>query len=180
MRIWLSLALVSALVAPASALADEPPVSEIDELVTALDDTIAALDTSDCAVACRALASMIRSADRICEIDPGPPCAEARAKVEAARQKVLAACPDCTAAAAGAKEKTPRRDEDKAPAPGSQPVEENERITGARESAVDAPPAEDKGGGCASCALVGHAPIGGGWWLLAGAGLFAARRRRFR
>src|SRR4051812_8476758 len=56
------------------------------------------LSNQGCAVACRALGSMARAADRICALDPGPRCAAARAKVSEASRKVHEACAECGAA----------------------------------------------------------------------------------
>jgi hypothetical protein len=53
---------------------------------------------SDCSRACRALASMKRSADRVCEIEPPPGsgrCREARRRVAEARARVLQQCGAC-------------------------------------------------------------------------------------
>lgn len=176
------LALVCAtLVWPATAfsqVADEPPTADIDTLVSGLDDALAALDTSDCAVACQALESMIRSAERICDIDPGEPCTAARAKVEAARQRVLAACPDCAAAAAGAAGKR-RHDANEKSGSRPEPVEEKVRVTTEGRDEPSAPPAEDASGGCASCALIGveDRSIDPAWGLFIGAAALALRRR---
>lgn len=55
----------------------------------------------DCAQLCKALSSMSRAADRLCELardggdDGRQRCSDARAKVEAARARVRAKCPAC-------------------------------------------------------------------------------------
>ncbi len=53
-----------------------------------------------CHSVCRALASMQRSASRLCELTGGddPRCDDVRGRVEQARQLVLDACPSCIVA----------------------------------------------------------------------------------
>jgi hypothetical protein len=54
----------------------------------------------DCGKACKALGSMERSMDRICELtgpeDPEKRCQSAREKAKAARERVEKHCPDCS------------------------------------------------------------------------------------
>jgi hypothetical protein len=52
-----------------------------------------------CLIACAALASMKRSADHVCTMagEKEPVCDNARARVQRAEQRVLAACPACAA-----------------------------------------------------------------------------------
>lgn len=52
-----------------------------------------------CARACRALASMQRAADRLCELtgEEDGRCKSVRARVASAREVVRATCPDCEA-----------------------------------------------------------------------------------
>jgi len=92
-----------------------------------------ALSTTDCAVACRALASMRRAADRLCEVDQNERCAGAKKKVEDAARRVREACPECTAAFSAT------------PAPDSS---RDERVSTAQAGAV---PSESRRGGCAGC-----------------------------
>jgi len=56
-----------------------------------------ALGGGPCHAACRALASMRRSADRLCAIsgDDEPRCGDARGRVERAEERVSAHCPAC-------------------------------------------------------------------------------------
>jgi hypothetical protein len=53
----------------------------------------------DCGKACKALGSMERSMDRICELtgpdDPEKRCQNAKEKAKAARERVEKHCPDC-------------------------------------------------------------------------------------
>ncbi len=153
--------------------------ADVEALMQALDDELAALDTGDCAVACKALESMIRSADRVCQLDPGPPCEKARAKVEAARRKVRDACPDCMAAA-GAATKPP----EPTPAPGTKrvdPVTQELPRDESGDSSAASPPAESERGGCATCELgSARSPKSAPWAWLAGALVVLARRRRAR
>ena len=88
-----------------AAAADVPggdPTTRQPDEVRALQDEIAQddqkLSTGDCAVACQALGSMQHAADRLCELAPGPLCAEARSKVKNATDRVRASCPECGAA----------------------------------------------------------------------------------
>jgi hypothetical protein len=128
---------------------------------------LAATATADCAMACRALESLRRAADRICELDPGAPCSDARDKAARAAARVRGACPEC--AAATQEEKT------------AQPVPANRTTTAegpVMEQEAAAPPQR----GCASCTL--GAPVSGGAAaaLAALVALAAAcvRRRRAR
>lgn len=67
------------------------------------DDASGAVATAgdDCAQLCKALSSMSRAAERLCELakdggaDGQQRCSDARAKVEAARVRVRAKCPVC-------------------------------------------------------------------------------------
>ncbi len=126
---FLFLSSAGAVAAPTSA---EGEARERDDLTRQLAQDYAALSTSDCAVACRALGSMQRAADRICVLSPGPACDDARGKVDDARRRVREACPMCAA-------ERPRLE---SPAPLPAPVVQ----------ASAAPPAERARGGCAGCA----------------------------
>jgi MYXO-CTERM domain-containing protein len=149
--------------------ADEDLNAEIQTLERQIEAEVVALATSDCALACLALESMIRATERLCELAPGPPCNQARAKVADARERVRAACPDCAATMA-----TQRAEPDEpAPRPMDADVEDKPSTPAA------APPAEEARGGCAACTLGSsqQAPAA----LLAGIfalGLAVFRRRR--
>jgi hypothetical protein len=57
-------------------------ISQHDQMVAlerSIDEQHDALSTADCAAACRALASILRAADKICALEPGPRCAAGRA-----------------------------------------------------------------------------------------------------
>ncbi|MDB4996451.1 MAG: hypothetical protein JWM74_3883 [Myxococcaceae bacterium] len=97
-----------------------------------LADEQVALSTADCSMACRALGSIRRVADRICALDPGEPCTSARTKAEDATRRVREACPDCAVAAI-------------APPP-PMPVAKEATMT-----TDSGPPSESKRGGCAGC-----------------------------
>jgi hypothetical protein len=145
-----------------------PTSDEIETLERQLRDDEQALASGNCAVACRALESMRRSVARLCQLDSGPRCARARAKVEDASTRVHASCPSCppspeqgpgTTATAPSDAESPRPAEREAPAP-----------------------AAEKGkGGCASC-RIGEPNGEEGWmaWIVSGAlaWAFVARRRR--
>ena len=73
--------------------------TELDDLKRQLARDYEALSAgaSDCALACKALSSLERSAARLCELSPGPTCDDAKGKAEKARAQVRAACPMCAA-----------------------------------------------------------------------------------
>ena len=121
-----------------------------------LDDEHAALSTSDCYVACRALTSIRRAADKICALEPGPRCDSAREKADDATRRVRAACPDCAIAAA-----PPMPAPDRAATPAAE-----------KESALQASEAR---GGCRSCATAGGSSSGVDAGALVLAALAAAR-----
>jgi hypothetical protein len=92
----------------------EPPSSTIEEdkdgkrLTLSLEGALALFEESesqlangilDCDKACKALGSMERSMDRICELtgpeDPEKRCRTAKEKAKAARERVEKHCPDC-------------------------------------------------------------------------------------
>jgi hypothetical protein len=162
--------------------------------------------SSGCAVACPALASMERAADRICALDPGPRCAAARAKVRDAAQRVEQACGPCRDGKPSVpKDKdTPEKAADKpalpspssAPAPTPPAVQSKgaeEPLGGATPPPAPppppaAPPAESvnaaapRRGGCAACAVGGSGEQALGGSLLAALAVAAgvARRRSRR
>ncbi|MEM1028936.1 MAG: hypothetical protein AAGN82_01230 [Myxococcota bacterium] len=165
--------------------ANEPPPEPgplIEDVQTAFDDAEAelavALDasTADCATACRALASLRRSAESLCALDPGPPCDSARERLERARDRVAARCPNCEVAAS-----TPREPE--APADDQAEDERGEVVPEAASAPGEI--ASDQGRGCAACRAGRHpvrnefdlpgAVIG---WGLVGAAILRRRRRR--
>jgi MYXO-CTERM domain-containing protein len=153
---------VAALVCVAVLLAGAPAAAdEREDLMRQIGQEYDALSTSDCLAACKALASMQRAADRLCELDTGTTCAEARAKVDDARRRVRAACPMC------AVEK--KTTDAQPPPPPPAPAPEAQTASG--------PPQESARGGCASCnaGAAGGDALGG---ILAAAWLLARRRRR--
>jgi uncharacterized protein (TIGR03382 family) len=139
--------------------------TEISALESEVDRSEVETQTSDCPTACRALQSMRKAADRICALEPGPPCERARQRVARAEERVRAACPECTASQ-GEEEKratTPKE----APAP--------------TESYAAAPPAApQKGRGCAGCATTSTSTDGGILLAYGALALAASLRRRRR
>jgi hypothetical protein len=136
----------------------------VETLQKELEHEYSALSTQDCVTACRALASIRRAADKICAIEPGPRCVDARAKADDAQHRVHAACPDCQIAAA------PPNDEDRRaaelPSPGAAKPQ-------------NAPQVQERSRGCASCSTPGDLPpfdLGG--VLLAAFVVARALRRR--
>jgi hypothetical protein len=107
--------------------ADSAEVTALEEQI-ARDDAM--LSTDSCAVACQALASMQRSVDRLCALEPGPMCVKARAKVKDADGRVRASCPECGRAG------------------GEAPLADARRP----ESAPTAAPPQ-RGRGCAGCTI---------------------------
>ncbi len=138
------------------ALADAGETEDVRTLEKQLDDEHAALSTSDCYVACRALTSIRRAVDKICALEPGPRCDSAREKAEDATKRVRAACPDCAIAA------TPTM-----PAP--------DRAAAPAAEQVRALEASEPRGGCRSCATTGSPSSGVDAGALVLAALAAAR-----
>ena len=72
---------------------DTNRVNARDELARAESEVAAA--QKDCASACRALASMERAAKSLCDLGGADECSQARARVEAARDRVRSSCGSC-------------------------------------------------------------------------------------
>ncbi|MCA9624722.1 MAG: hypothetical protein KC731_37120, partial [Myxococcales bacterium] len=145
--------------------AGRPEARDLPEAERALQDAAEALErglasAEACDEACAALRAMQRAADRICELEPGPRCESARARVAEARARLRDACPSCEPEGT-----TPRYEAD---------VKEDEA-----PSPTSAPPAMERTGGCAACAL-GEAGDDGSLvfpWLGLGLALLLRRRR---
>lgn len=116
---------------------------------------------SDCALACRALESMRHATERLCALDPGDRCANARKKLDDATARVKSACPAC---AEQLEEKKPVATPSPAEAPASQELVETVAV--------------QKKGGCAGCATTGAPADAVTPVALAGLILLASRRRR--
>lgn len=163
---WAALAIVLTASPIASAAEDGGAVTtnkgdtaaEVARLEGELDATVASLST-DCATACKALASIQRATERICALAPGPRCEAARAKADDATQRVRATCPDCLDA-------HDRR------------LDATETPRAVPASAVES--AAPERGGCRSCATSGASSSGVDVGWLALAALVVARLRRFR
>jgi hypothetical protein len=153
----LSIIVVTTLI-PAGALAAD---EDVDSLLKQLNDEHATLSTQDCVTACKAYASIRRAADKICGLEPGPRCTDARTKANDAQRRVQAACPDCQVASA-----FPKQDE--------------YRATGDAKSAPTAVEAESapRKGGCASCSTPGERPMGDAGVMILGAFAVARVLRR--
>ena len=139
---------------------------EVTTLETQLGKDTSELSTSDCAAACKALASIRRAADRICELEPGPRCDAARTKADNATKKVRDACPEC--AIAGLKKDDDEKRAAK-PAEAPPPAPMNATSEGA--------PAEPRGG-CRNCSTSSGAPDRGDFAVFALAALVLLRRAR--
>lgn len=158
------------LVAPSIARADE-----VDDLLKKMGDTAQALSTDDCTAACRALESMGRAAERICAIEPGPRCADARGKVETARGRVRSACPTCASANVAPPETTDKRPAPPPPSPGA----DSGGTKGAEAVQASAPPSEQKRGGCAGCTTTERSSdLGGVCVVLVALAFLGVRSRR--
>jgi hypothetical protein len=154
---------------------------DLTTLEKSLDEQHDALSTSDCATACRALASIRRAADKICALDPGDRCVSGRAKADDATRRVREACPECAIATAPSE---PRR-EDRAMTKGgtSQKATKASEDPGASPvstpTAQSAPPSESKRGGCAGCTTTRGGPgdLAGGALAVLALALVVSRRR---
>jgi MYXO-CTERM domain-containing protein len=136
---------------------------DVSALLRQLEEEHALLATDDCSTACRALGSIQRAADKICSLEPGDRCSEARAKAAEAARRVREACPACNVAAA-----KPTTDED-----------DEVRRTGAPTAIEARQESAPRRGGCAGCATPG-APTPGAPGALLVAAWAATRIRRSR
>ena len=143
---------------------DASAADEVTTLETQLGKEASELSTSDCAAACKALASIRRAADRICELEPGPRCDAARSKAENATKKVREACPECAIAGLKKDEEQERR----AAKPADSPT---------MATAEAAPPSE-RAGGCRNCSTSSGAPDRGDFAVFALAALLLRRRAK--
>jgi hypothetical protein len=127
---------------PGLARADASEANEARALEKQLDQEHAALSTTDCDAACRALVSIRRAAEKICALEPGPRCDSASAKAADATRRVHDACPDCVIAAAPSQ-----------PAPNPSG---GERVATAdvQRTAASSPQEAGTRGGCRSCAAI--------------------------
>lgn len=170
-----ALALVILLGLSGVAAAGEPPPTDaqVEAEIASLEAQIArgagqveALASEGCAVACQALGSMRRSADRLCGLEQGPRCAGARGKVREAEERVRVACPSCSVAGEPTPVARADLDDKPRPAPAAPAPSQMEAVAVRR-------------GGCAGCEIGGEAPGGAGLLALAaGLALVAARRSR--
>lgn len=156
-----------ALLAVVAPLGGAPDAGDdVDALARGIETSLARLGdglaTHACDEACRALGSMKRAADRICQLEVGERCEQARARCEEATRRVREACPECALAS---KE-----------APKDQVVAQREPQAGAAKTeSVQTEPTR----GCASCStssggLLESGTLGG----LTALALGALRRRR--
>jgi MYXO-CTERM domain-containing protein len=134
---------------------------DVRALEKQLADELVALSTSDCTLACRALASIHRAAERICALEPGPRCDAARAKAADAERRVREACPACAIEQA---------------APAGLATKQEEAAPAAEQVVVASPRSEPRGG-CRSCTTA-PAPNPGGiaWLVLVAIGTLGFRR----
>jgi MYXO-CTERM domain-containing protein len=158
---------------------------ELKTLEKNLADESAALSTSlttsDCATACRALASIRRAAEKICALDPDERCDAARAKADDATRRVREACPECALAIAPMPKSPPHdRAAGKAGTKKGGEAHESVVVSGTDSPASPAPQSESRRGGCAGCATGGAPPFGdlSGGALAIGALALVLRRKR--
>lgn len=168
-------ALLAAITLGVGGVRAQEPAADVEALVLALDGQLAELRTADCDTACAALASLRRSAEAICELDPGDRCEASRDKVADAEERVRERCPDCDEA------QTRRGKPAAVPGPPSKPLAGVDDVDEEMETQPsEGPAAVERSGGCAACTVGSPAPRAGGlamslWGLLA---LALARRRR--
>ncbi|HSQ65546.1 MAG TPA: MYXO-CTERM sorting domain-containing protein [Polyangiaceae bacterium] len=125
--------LAAALFAPSLALAQTTTRSEPEKAWAEVQQQAAEADNAqDCALACRALQSLARATQHLCDLGPEH-CDEARAKLREATERVHALCPDCTVGTLA--EPQPRAEMAGAPS--------SDRLVAESSS--------QKGGGCAGC-----------------------------
>ena len=158
---------------PASAFAQVSDPGNADALVVEIDRDYAAAQGGDCATACKALDSMRRAADRLCQLDPGDRCAKARQKVSDAKDRVRASCPSCAQPLGNGLSGGAGQAPAEPPAPAAVAGPSKSEQTAAQEES-----APRKGGGCAGCST---GPGGDGLALALGVGslvLVGVRRRR--
>jgi len=147
---------------------EDAVATEIQTLERQIESELVKLATGDCTVACLALESMVRAADRLCELAPGPKCDDAKSKVADAKRRVNQSCPECEASRS---EQAVTPDQ---PAP-PEPVD----MASEDEPAPASPPAEEARGGCAACAINGQRDASIALLAaLAALGLTLLRRRR--
>ena len=140
------------------------------------------LTTSDCATACRALASIRRAADKICALDPDARCVAARAKADDATRRVHEACPECALASVPTP-KSPPNDRAMGKGAPKKGAAEEVVVSGTDSPAqASAPQSESRRGGCAGCTTGGASPAGdlGVGALALGALALVLRRKRVR
>jgi hypothetical protein len=140
---------------------DAGGAGDVRALQLELDQELSALSTSDCFAACRALGSIRRAAEKICQLEPGPRCDAAREKAADATRRVHEACPDC-ALASGPPSQAP-------PAPA--PPEREGRVAADQVQAEAAP----SRGGCRSCSATDAGGTGTDLGLIAVLTFAAAR-----
>ncbi|MDB5212397.1 MAG: hypothetical protein JWO86_324 [Myxococcaceae bacterium] len=164
----------------ADAQVTQAPKEDLTTLEKSLDEQHDALSTSDCATACRALASIRRAADKICALDPGDRCTAGRAKADDATRRVREACPECAIASARPEPK-PDHEERAMTKGGTGPKKAAEAPAPGNDAfaTATAPPSESKRGGCAGCTTTREGPgdLAGGVLAVAALALIARRRR---
>lgn len=152
MRLGIVLAIVFVSASAAAQTEGEKAWSDFN----AQDGALESASTQDCATACKALESLARAAQHLCDVAPEH-CDEAKAKLRTATDRVHAACPQCEVRA----EVAPRAND----------------FSG---QTVVAESATTKRGGCAGCAVATRESGGGAIAFALGALLTGIRRRRRR
>jgi hypothetical protein len=128
---------------PTRSLAQQRAGGDIEALQKEIDRDETELASKSCVDACRALTSMKNAAERLCAIDPGPKCEDARDRVARATERVRGACPECAAATLTTKPEAQQT----TPPPPPAPVR-----AGATAQSMPAQSAPRRGG-CAGCAI---------------------------
>jgi MYXO-CTERM domain-containing protein len=181
---------LSSMLAPERAWAiPEDHSQEIEWHAKQIEQLIPLTSAASCADACRALASMRRSVEKVCTLEPGGErCKQARAKESAAVERVRAACPECESAMI-APVPTPTPGTTPSPnattMPGTVPPPpappRDQSAAGAQKSEETVVNSESthKTGGCAGCSVAsGPSPAGALAIAVVVAGALTRRRSR--
>lgn len=148
---------------PSTALA-QPALasgSDVDAAQAEVDRDYAQALASDCGLACRALESMRHATEKLCALDPGDRCANAKKKLDDATTRVRTACPVC-----------PEQLEERRPVASPPPAEAPSSMNAVEAASVQ------KKGGCAGCATTSAPADAVGPIALVGLALLLRRRRR--
>ncbi len=133
-----------------------------------------ALSADACATACLALRSMRRATERLCALDPGADCDDARRRTADADARVTETCPSCVADGE-------RREASEKPVTVTPTMDAaNEARAATVQSTPAAQDSAPRRGGCAGCATTSAPAERHGLSTVIALGLLAALRSRSR